>query len=167
MFFVRSKEQRLCPCCDGDLKIIGSRPRKYIKDTGEKIILIIRRMRCKKCHKLHHELPDILVPYKRYEREVVETVLSEDNQLSVAVDDSTLKRWKSWFLERVDYIQGCLQSIVIRYGKESVEEESMLPQSKLQRIWHYVGDGPGWLSRVVRPLVNLNLWIHTRSAFLA
>jgi hypothetical protein len=61
--------------------------------------------------------------------------------------------------------QGCLKSITIRYGKESVEDKSDLSESKLQRIWHYVGDAPGWLARVVRPIANLNLWIHTRSAF--
>lgn len=145
--------------------MIGSRPRKYINDSGEKVKLIIRRMRCVKCRKIHHELPDILVPYKRYGRESLEAVLDDDNKLSIPADESTLKRWKSWFLERADYIQGCLNSIVIRYGQDSAEEKSRLPQSKLQRIWHIVGDAPGWLGRVVRPLVNLNLWVHTRSAF--
>ena len=167
MFFVRSKEQIQYPCCDGDLKVIGSRQRKYINDTGERVVLVIRRMRCIKCRKIHHELPDILVPYKRYGRESLEVVLSEGVKLSVAADESTLKRWKNWFSKMADYFNGCLKSISIRYGSESVEDISDFPESKLQRIRHYVGDAPGWLGRVVRPIVNLNLWVHTRSAFLA
>jgi hypothetical protein len=30
-----------------------------------------------------------------------------------------------------------------------------------------VGDAPRWLERIVRPIVNINLWLHTRSAFLS
>jgi hypothetical protein len=77
----------------------------------------------------------------------------------------TLKRWRNWFNEKADYFQGCLKSVAIRYGPESVEDESALPESKLQRIWQYVGNAPGWLARIVRPIVNTNLWVHTRSAF--
>lgn len=165
VFFVRSKEQIFCPCCGGDLKVIGSRHRECIEDTGKKMDLVIRRMRCSNCRKIHHELPDILVPYKRYRIECIEAVLSEDTKLSVPADESTIKRWRNWFKELAIYLLGCLMSITIRYGRESVEEECHLPKSKLQRIWHYVGDASKWLARVVRPVVNSNLWLHTRSAF--
>jgi hypothetical protein len=80
---------------------------------------------------LHHELPDILVPYKRYGSESIEAVITGKDALTV-------------------------------YGKESVESASHLPKSTLQKIWHHVGDAPGWLARIVRPVVNLNLWVHTR-----
>jgi len=36
-FFVRSEEQICCPCCNGRLKVIGSRKRICIDDKGEKI----------------------------------------------------------------------------------------------------------------------------------
>ncbi|MCL6611609.1 MAG: DUF6431 domain-containing protein [Peptococcaceae bacterium] len=65
-FFVRSGEQISCPCCNGPLKVCGSRRRKYVNGTGDTIVLVIRRLRCRNCGRLHHELPDILVPYKRY-----------------------------------------------------------------------------------------------------
>jgi uncharacterized protein YbaR (Trm112 family) len=158
-------EQLPCPCCSGKLKVIGSRQRKCITASGEKIVLIIRRLRCIECNRIHHELPDMLVPYKLHVSESIEAVVSNDSELSVISDESTLNRWRKWFNEKVDYFQGCLESITIRYGKESVEDKSDLPESKLQRIWHYVGDAPGWLARVVRPIANLNLWIHTRFAF--
>ncbi|WP_240689135.1 hypothetical protein [Ammoniphilus sp. YIM 78166] len=65
------------------------------------------------------------------------------------------------------YLAGCLTSLSIRYSQISVEALSVAPRSALQRIGHFVGDAPRWLARVVRPIANLNLWIHTRSAFLS
>ncbi len=145
--------------------MIGSRIRSCINGAGEKILLVIRRLGCNQCSRIHHELPDILVPYKRHVRESIEAVISGDPDLCVTADESTLKEWRTWFNEMADYFQGCLKSIAIRYGRKPVQDRSDLVESKLQRIWQYVGDAPGWLARVVRPIANLNLWIHTRSAF--
>jgi len=79
--------------------VIGSRHRVYIDGTGEKIILIIRRLSCLHCGQIHHELPDILVSYKRYGRENIEAVLTGNNALTVPADESTIRRWQYWFLD--------------------------------------------------------------------
>jgi hypothetical protein len=149
------------------MKVIGSRPRKYLQEDGSQVILIIRRLRCLNCNKIHHELPHILVPYKRYKSECIEAVVVGDNNTSLAVacDDSTIYRWKNWFHSLSGYFVGCLQSIAVQLGKET--EEASRPKSVLHRIWHYVGDAPGWLAPIVQPLVNSNLWVQTRSAFLS
>lgn len=165
--YVRSKEQNHCPCCMGPLKVIGSRPRGYINGAGNKIILIIRRLNCINCYQIHHELPDILVPYKRHERESIETVLTSNKALTVAADESTIRRWRIWFNKFSQYFLGCLESIAFRYGKKAVDDKPHQSESTLQRIWHHVGNAPGWLARVVRPIANTNLWIHTRFAFLS
>lgn len=167
MFFVRSGEQNFCPCCGGSLKVIGSRKRGYSKETGERVILIIRRLRCLICYRIHHELPDILVPYKRYGSESIEAVLNCDKTLAVAADESTISRWKKWFSDLANHFLGCLISIDIISNKNTVEEKSDLPQSSLQRIWRHVGDAPRWLARTVRVIVNTNYWVQTRSAFLS
>ncbi len=167
MFFVRSGEQHRCPCCDGALKVIGSRKRGYINELGERVVLIIRRLRCKTCKQVHHELPDILVPYKRYSSKSIEAVVTGEEMLSVGADESTISRWRKWFRALANHFLGSLISIAYRYGKSAAEEKSELPGSLLQRIWCYVGDGPGWLARVVRPVVNANYWLQTRSAFLS
>lgn len=39
-------------------------------------MLVVRRLRCTQCRKIHHELPDCVVPYKRYESACVEQVVS-------------------------------------------------------------------------------------------
>lgn len=128
---------------------------------------MIRRLRCSLCKRVHHELPDILVPYKRYGSESIEAVVSEEDTLTVAADESTIRRWKRWFLELSTYFAGALVSIVICLGAESAEGRFNLPQSSLQRIWQHVGDAPRWLARTVRPIVNANYWVQTRSAFLS
>lgn len=138
--------------------MVGSRERVWYQSSGERSKLIIRRLWCKVEGKIHHELPDILVPYKRYDAESIERVISESVQDDVAVDDSTIYRWKSWFQSWVGYAIGCLQSISIRFHI-SVEEESTPSQSVLQSLGRFVGMAFGWLSRVVRPIANSNLWV--------
>ncbi|MGI6649770.1 MAG: DUF6431 domain-containing protein [Bacillota bacterium] len=48
--------------------------RVFINDVGNQNVLVIRRLRCRHCHRIHHELPDILVPYKRHSSESIESV---------------------------------------------------------------------------------------------
>lgn len=50
---------------------------------GDSRTLLIRRLRCGDCGRVHHELPDIVVPYKRYDSETIEEILSpKDNSPS-------------------------------------------------------------------------------------
>ncbi len=164
-FFVRSKEQSFCPCCNGALKCIGSRKRKCRVNIGDTIKLRIRRLRCKTCDKIHHELPDFIIPYKRYDSNCIESVVTDDKASSVPADESTLLRWKAWFKKLAHHFSGCMVSIAMQIGKGSVED-SYDSMSLLQRLWHHVGDAEGWLGRVVQPVVNSNNWVHTRSAFV-
>lgn len=144
--------------------MIGSRHRGYTDSAGEAADLIIRRLRCQNCRKIHHELPDILVPYKRHASESIEAAVV-GNDTCLAADESTIRRWQTWFAERAVYLLGCLKSIAIRHGMSFTETPSQGPKSALLGIRHYVGDAPGWLKRVVRSVANSNLWVHTRSAF--
>jgi len=108
------------------------------------------------------------VPYKRYEVDCIESAVSEDRKTAdIAADECTFYRWKCWFEDFSTYLVGCLSSLAIRYSQISVEPLSEAPRSALQRMGHFVGDAPRWLARVVRPIANTNLWVHTRSAFLS
>lgn len=164
-FFVRCTEEVLSPCCGEKLKYIGTRARKYRNSLGEQTTLRIRRLQCT-CGKIHHELPDLLVPYKRYEASCIEQVVSKPTGAgAIALDDSTIYRWKAWFLSRISYWIGCLVSIAIRF-KLPVEGMSLPSQTVHQKIGRMVGHADGWLGRIVRPVVNANLWVHTRSAWM-
>ena len=94
--------------------------RSCINTHGNKIVLSIRRLRCADCKRIHHELPDILVPYKHHVRESIETTITEEKQMSVIADESTLKRWQNWFFERADYFHGCLTSIILGYHLKGI-----------------------------------------------
>lgn len=167
--FVRCAEVVPSPCCMTSLSVIGSRKRKLVHASGEKSVLVIRRLRCTSCRKIHHELPDCIVPYKRYESECLESVITSEelSDVNVASDNSTLHRWRSWFCSIAAYLQGCLESIAIRFHLDVVKERSAPSQSAHHRFGRYVGDAGGWLARIVRPIANSNLWIHTRSACLS
>lgn len=135
--------------------------------SGEIKELRIRRLRCVNCRQIHHELPDCLVPYKRYESGCVEQVISEAPSSDVAADESTLNRWKSWFRDQKSYWLGCLTSIAARFHQDPVKASSIPSQTAHHRFGQVVGDAPGWLARIVRPIANANLWLHTRFAFLS
>ncbi|MHB1418016.1 MAG: DUF6431 domain-containing protein [Bacillota bacterium] len=49
----------------------GSRSRVWYQSSGGKALLNIRRLRCETCRKIHHELPDLLVPCKRYDADAL------------------------------------------------------------------------------------------------
>ena len=168
VFSVRCAESVPCPCCGEQLTVIGSRKRKYKNSDGQTKVLIIRRLRCVHCRRIHHELPSCLVPYQRYESSCIESVVLKDPKSSdIAADESTLYRMRMWFNALLPYLIGCLNAIANRLGQALVEEPSVSPQSAHQRIGCYVGNEPGWLARIVRPIANFNLWVHTRSAFLS
>ncbi len=85
----------------------------------------------------------------------------------IAADEATLYRLKIWFYRQLPYLLGALRAIAICLGQTPVEESSVPSPSAHQRIGCYVGNAPGWLARIIRPIANSNLWVHTRSAFLS
>lgn len=120
LFYVRSREEGRCPCCREKMKVIGSRHRMVYRQDGTSISLVIRRLKCSSCRKIHHELPDLVVPYKRYEAAVIEEIIRMDrvrgsNQISdteeshinmeetaqfcYPCESSTARRIRKWFCE--------------------------------------------------------------------
>ena len=166
VFFVRSLEPFFCPRCQSDKKtVIGSRNRTLIRSTGIKIKLRIRRLRCKGCKTIHHELPSEVIPYKRHEAESIEAVLEEKDLLYTPAEELTLKRWRKWFAGLTDHFLGILTSALLKSGRKV--ENAPFAGNALQRIRQIVGSTPGWLSRVVQTAIKNNCWAQTRSAFHA
>jgi len=76
---IRSKEETVCPVCQGALKVRDSKPRTVrFGDKAGKTKLVIRRLICTKCNALHSELPDTVIPYKQHGRETIEAIISEE-----------------------------------------------------------------------------------------
>jgi hypothetical protein len=163
IYHVKSQEASICPICGvSDLIVIGSRKRILYDGSGEKRILVIRRLRCKGCSRVHHELPDQIVPYKRYASESIEEILDQDSP-AVACESSSIYRIRRWFLEISEYIAGCISAVAAQRGLVSAGKS----RSSILRIKEQVGEDAGWMARAVRILANTNLWVHTRSAFVS
>ena len=96
LFFILSLETHCCPFCGGKLNVKDYRKRKWRTIYGKTITYLLRRMRCCNCGKLHTELPDKLLPYKRYEADAVEALISGKGAACVA-SMRTKKRWLHWF----------------------------------------------------------------------
>lgn len=64
-----------CPNCGGKLKYYDSVPR-VVRDKGRVTEwVLIRRMRCESCERLHRELPVYIFPYKQYKAEIIQGVI--------------------------------------------------------------------------------------------
>lgn len=61
----------ICPLCGGELKYYD-RVQRIVRTRYKKVYYIwVRRFRCDDCSKMHRELPELLLPYKHYEKEVI------------------------------------------------------------------------------------------------
>ncbi|WP_262362270.1 DUF6431 domain-containing protein [Robertmurraya massiliosenegalensis] len=124
------------PCCGKSMRVIDTRNRKSKEGSGKTKIYNIRRLRCGQCRRIHHEMPDFLVPYKRYE-----SVLSNPSMHDVPADESIWFRWHKWFDSFVDYWINCFISIMLRTKQEMIPLNltSTNLETALQRIGRLVG----------------------------
>lgn len=66
-----------CSTCDGFLKYYDKVRRNVRTRYGSKYTIKIRRYRCMDCTKLHREMPPEILPYKHYERCIIEGVVNK------------------------------------------------------------------------------------------
>jgi hypothetical protein len=145
IFRVCSSELSICPICASNVIVIGTRERTYIWSYGERHHLIIRRLRCIDCKKIHHELPDLLIPYKRHCAETFEKIVAGDHD-GIPCEESTVRRLRSWWESFTQYFESIIISLREKYG--IVFSSNPMPKE------------------IVKITVNTNFWVHTRSAFL-
>lgn len=86
------------------------------KEGGVVVFLLLRRLYCRKCRRLHIELPACLSPYKQYDVEVIEGVIdgivTEDDLDSENYPcAATMERWKNWIKSKKATIDNILESI--------------------------------------------------------
>jgi hypothetical protein len=175
VFFVESEEENeLCPNC-GNVLMYHCRVIRTVKDiTGVQSIYSIRVLTCRNeaCPSTYHrELPDIIVPYRRYDAESMEEAIDrEGKDLTVACDESTIRRWRKWFETNATNIMMALMSIIAvmenHTGASSLATGQGHLGKPIQRIKEIVGRGTKWLNETVRTLVNSSKWVFNRSAFL-
>ena len=141
--YIIGKEDNRCPKCRGQLNVKDSRERQGWSKYGEKRHYLLRRLQCKECGAIHIELPDILLPYKRYNAEAIICVLNREDVDCVA-SVRTKKRWLGWY-ERI------WQPIVMLY-LAIIQKEWNLSQVEM-----YLTEKPkeaGWLKTAVMAIIN-------------
>jgi hypothetical protein len=144
-----SEEETVCPLCGGELKYRDSRKRITKDILGDIRRFLLRRLRCIRCNKLHTEIPDIILPYKRYDTEAVQSVLDGAESASAcAADDSTMRRWRTSFAEAEADMEQRVTSI---YARERDEPVGIICGEKA--ITRIRNTEPRWLPFVIKLLI--------------
>jgi hypothetical protein len=116
-FYVQIKEESYCPTCCELLKVRAERERVWWQgeDNADRYVLIIRRLYCEKCEQIHHELPDCVIPYKRYGADVIEDIATTSNPTASCPPD-TIRRIRAWWEAVKPYFLGILLTLTARFG---------------------------------------------------
>lgn len=88
-----------------------------------------------------------------------------NNELTVSADESTIRRWRSWFRNMYKYFMYCIS--YINFDEKGALSEGIPCLYILEGpvLYKNIGILPGWLPKLIRPIINSNLWLHTRYAF--
>lgn len=159
-FFCESREHPICPQCKEPLVPRDRRKRIMKWYNGEKRYCMLRRLRCKRCNRLHIELPDVLSPHKHYAAEIIENVVDgastpDDETTESYPCERTMQRWKDWIHNNAVQIDGYLKSVYSRVSS-SGPELLKTGDSLLQLLRE---EGCGWLATVNRAIYNTGGWL--------
>ncbi len=93
-------ELTVCPECGGELKHYDCVKRILRTKNRETTYVIVPRVRCKQCKKIHRILSENIIPYKQYEAELItgvkEGLISSDTLgYENYPCEMTMKRWLS------------------------------------------------------------------------
>ena len=138
-FIVVALEASYCPTCQTILLMRATRERVCWKGDAEKIILIIRRLYCETCNCIHHELPDKVVPFKRYSASVIEKIAHGQAIKDAPCSEGTARRLRCWWKSVKPYFLYILTTLIARYGVSF--------------------DKPPAFKETVRAVANSNNWI--------
>ena len=94
-----NKKNDICPLCGGKLQSRGKVKRLLRIENGEKIFIKIPRYSCKDCGHWHRVIPDNVIPYKHYRKDIYEgfksgELSSENVKYEDFPSEATQNRWK-------------------------------------------------------------------------
>lgn len=157
IFLIKSSENSICPVCGHPLEP-RDRVKRILRSRNSEVKWLgIRRLKCinPDCRRLHRELPDILVPFKHYESEIISGVLDgfitpdtigfQDNP-----SDRTMRLWQYWLRANKNRIDGTLKSI--GYQRLGFSEE--LLTSGVSLLYELQRTTADWLRIILRFIYN-------------
>ena len=155
IFCLSHEKHARCPDCNSELRYRDSRERIWRTYGGKTSHILIRRLQCPSCHRLHNELPDILVPHKHYDAEVIENVVDgvvtpEDEATEDYPCAATMERWKDWISRVTPAIDSMLRSI----GCRMLQFTDELLLSSVPLLGALRANGSDWLATVMHTIYN-------------
>jgi len=180
VFFINSEEEAaICPKCGGELEYSSRVVRKLTDKAGNRHEYSIRVMKCvnEACpSKYHRELPDLMIPYRRYDAETIEETIDPSvSGNTAAADESTIRRWRKWYKDNAINILMSLLSVSATQRNEpertwvdnaSLISQMQTPEKAMNEIKKRIGRRTEWLNETIRILANNSKWVFNRSAFL-
>jgi len=131
-----------------------------VKDsTGDQQVFLLRRLKCRSCHKLHIELPDIIQPFKHYLVAVIEKCL-DGADADCPADDSTIRLWHSQWSQNLIQLNGALKAL---WGTKYKKLYPLMAKDSLLDTIR--NKGPGWLTSVTQMTVIAGFGVPTQFAF--
>ena len=127
-FYVKTSETSTCPVCVAFLTVRGLRQRVLIFEDGDidkKEKLMIRRLFCSECNRIHHELPDCIVPYKRHcANTIIKLIERNPGKVSQNTADDytpcgrdTVRRILSWWYAVAPYLAETYKTLMEKLNK--------------------------------------------------
>ena len=143
---MNGNEVTCCPVCAGSLIFRDRRLRGVKNEFGEKDVYSLRRLRCESCGKIHTELPDFIVPYKRHCAATIERAAHGELD-AILMDNpnfepSTFGKMYTWWQIVSPYFLNVLSGLELKIGEAL--------------------DKTGFMA-IIRAVVNSHNWIFTRS----
>ena len=120
-----------------------------INEQGEKEMYWLSRKRCPRCKRLHTELPDFIVPYKRHCAATIERAAQGDVEAiyedNPDFEPNTAKRIRFWWDTVGPYFLYVLAGLELKIG-------AALDKTDFKAI--------------IRAVVNSHHWVFTRSVLM-
>ena len=102
-----------CPKCAGELYCRGTCHRHSIDSSGQVTDYRLRVLKCRECGKTHRELPESLVPYKRYDAATIIIMRDKPNDAPCSPSvQSRILKWLAWFIAYANHIRES-QSLIL------------------------------------------------------
>lgn len=144
-----------CPDCGEELVHRDYKDRIMRNEGFFRKFVIIERLKCKPCDRLHTALPDFLVPYKHYIAEVISGVLdkvvtSEDLDGEDSPCERTMRRWILWFRKNQARIEGYMKSL----GYRLLELSEDFLSSEISLVTSLRELSGFWLEKILRTIYN-------------
>ena len=155
LFWVKTKEISICPCCGQPLSGYDHHLRLVRLRCGIKVRLLVPRAFCRSCHRLHTQLPSFVQPNKHYEAMVIQQVMDGKTLSTCPAEDSTIRRWQSALRHAAPYLEMLLYAA--NQAKRPLFGESLL--EKLRK------SSRRWLTFVTHLLISARVDLPTCFAF--